>query len=88
VNALKYLIGGYTMKSSLYAHLNVSLYSISCIIIQLFLHFSVTCLVIHLQVYYMVDLSNNGQLLNFSGCGINFVLNYFLFPFLLLFIPR
>lgn len=23
----------------------------------------------NLQVYYMVDLENNGQLLNFSGCG-------------------
>lgn len=38
---------------------------------------------IDLQVYYMLDVNNNGQLLNFSGCGNP---NVFLGSFLLLFL--
>ena len=37
---------------------------------------------IDLQVYYMLDVNNNGQLLNFSGCGNpNVFLGSFLTPF-------
>ena len=37
---------------------------------------------INLQVYYMLDVNNNGQLLNFSGCGnLNVFLGSFLTPF-------
>ena len=37
---------------------------------------------IDLQVYYMLDVNNNGQLLNFSGCGNpNVFLGSILTPF-------